>query len=240
MLKRIGKLVFPFMSLMVFLSPHSVSAKDYGWFGSVSFGALLLRGNSEVSNLGGSIKERYESKQWKHAISANMLHNATDNKVSAERYEAEYKLLYKFYPHIDLFASLRALTDEFAGYEEQYFQTVGYRHTLVEGLFDTFAFEVGLGFSQQTLVGGGREFRNVLRVGYDYEHEFFNGNKFSTDLLSLIGEENSNTVANIALKTKLVGAIGLEVSMKVSHNSIAIEEKRPTDTSTVVALVYDF
>lgn len=236
MLKQTGLLV----SLVMLCMPVCAAAKDYGWFGSVSFGALLVRGNSEVSNLSGAVKERFVSKQWKHNITANLLRNATDNAVSAERYEAEYKVLYRFYPQIELFVSLRALQDEFAGYEEQFFQTVGYRHTLVEGLFDTFAFEVGLGFSQQTLLGGGSEFRNVLRLGYDYEHEFYNGNKFSTDLLSLIGEDNRNTVANIALKTKLVGDIGLEVSFKLNHNTTVAEDKRPTDTSTVIALVYDF
>lgn len=234
---RLG-LIFCLVALLC--APSCGRAKDYGWFASVSFGALLVRGNSEVSNITSSIKERFESKQWKHNISGNMLRNATDRNVSVERYEAEYKVLYKFYPDISLFVSLRALVDEFAGYEDQLFQTVGYRQTLVEGLYDTFAFEAGLGFSQQTLLGGGQDFRNVLRLGYDYEHEFLNGNKFSTDLLSLIGEDNRNAVANIALKTKLVKDIGLEVSFKLNHNSTVAEDKKPTDTSTVIALVYDF
>ncbi len=214
--------------------------KDYGWFGSVSFGAVVVTGNTQVSNLTGRIQERYEGKQWYHTLQASVLRNEADGQRTAERYEAEYKLLYKYYPHIDLFFSTRAVRDELAGYRRQYFHTLGYRHTLVETLWDRFAFEVGAGFSQQTLSGDGREERAVARLGLDYVHDYEGGNRFSASALGLLGRDNSNVVANAALKSRLVGALGLELSVKINHNSSVAPDKRHTDTTTSLALVYDF
>lgn len=229
-----------FFLLLLLTAPAAAYEKDYGWFGSFSFGGLIVTGNTEIANLTGSVKERYQSKQWEHGVQADVLRNNADSEVTAERYAGEYKLLYRYYPDISFFLSLRAVIDEFAGYQQQFFQTLGYRNTLVEKLWDTFAFEVGVGTSQQRRDDGNQEQRKVLRLGMEYEHEFIGGNTFTSDILSLLGKDNSNTVATTAVKTHLFDRVGLEFSVKVSHNSVVAADKKNTDTTTAIALVYDF
>ncbi len=235
-----GRLALLLAAVLPLAAAARTPDKDYGWFGNVSFGAVVATGNTRVSNLTGRIEERYEGKQWYHTLQASLLRNEADGQRTAERYTAEYKLLYKYYPQIDLFFSTRAVRDELAGYRHQFFHTVGYRHTLLETLWDRFAFEVGAGLSQQTRVDGRREERAVGRLALDYGHDYEGGNRLRASALGLLGRDNTNLTGNVALTSRLVGALGVELSVKVSHNSRVSAGKRHTDTTTSLALVYDF
>lgn len=229
-------------ALLLFLaSPQLVAnGQDYGWYGSFSLGALLNTGNTETRNWNGGIKQRILDKQWSHELEASLLRHDNLEKVTAERYLLNYKFAYRFFPQIEYFVDLRGLQDRFAGFDYQLYQTVGYRHTLVEKLNDVFKFEAGFGFSQQRQVDEAEEGDTVLRLGYEYLHDFENGNQFSTSLLSLMGRDNINYRAVAAVKARLLWNIAIEFSLTANHNTVVPADKEKTDTTTSVGLVYDF
>lgn len=227
--------------ILLLASPQlAANGQDYGWFGSFTLGAILASGNTDTRNFNGGIKQRFVDKQWRHEMEASLLRHDNLEKVTAERYLLDYKFAYRYYPHVEFFVDLRGLQDRFAGFDYQLYETIGYRHTLVEKLYDEFKIEMGFGFTQQRHVGDTEERDTVLRLGYEYLHDFENGNQFSTGLLSLVGQENTHYHADAAVKARLLWNIAIKFTLTVNHNTVAPADKEKTDATTSVGLVYDF
>ncbi|HHJ20404.1 MAG TPA: DUF481 domain-containing protein [Gammaproteobacteria bacterium] len=235
---RQGSIIFT--ALLVFYPVVPVMARDYGWFGSVALGAVVTSGNTDTSSLNGALKERYQGKQWLQKFEASLLQSRSDNNLSAERYLGDYKLTYKLYPQIDFFMDVRVVRDEFAGFNRQYFETIGYGHRWIEALYDVLDLELGVGLLQQQSASGDSQANTVLRAGFEYQHKFINGNKFSWDLLVLGARDNTNTHSKLAVKAKLFAALAAEISVTGSYNSNVPADKESQDITTSMGLVYDF
>ena len=214
--------------------------KDYGWFGSVALGAVVTAGNTDTSSLNGALKGRYQGKQWHQKYAASVLQNRNNRDISAERYLGDFKLTYKLYPQIDFFFSLRAIHDEFAGFNQQYYGTVGYGHRWIEGLYNVLDLELGVGVVQQQSATGESEEEFVFRSGLEYQHEFLNGNTFSWDVLVLGASKNTNIHTRAAVKARLFAALAAEISVTGSRNSNVPAGKEQQDVTTSMGLVYDF
>ncbi len=213
---------------------------DYGWIGTASLGGSITTGNTDTSNINASLKETYRGKQWHHKVELGLLESRDQGRATAQRYLASYRLMYRLYPDVNFFSDLRWVADEFAGYDSQVYETFGYGHRLVDGLWDTFEIELGVGLNQNKLTSNGTESSTVLRAGYTYRHDFENGNRFDSTLLVLRSRENTHTLFTASIKAKLVGDLSLELQETVSRNSQVLPDKTNTDTTTSVGLVYAF
>lgn len=211
-----------------------------GWDGSFSMGAIFTSGNTDTRHLNGGIKQKFVDQRWSHELEASMLRHDTPEKVTAERYLADYKVAYRYRPRMEVFVDFRGLKNRFAGYDYQLYETVGYRLTLVDKPQDTFKVEAGYGLTQVQKINVDKESTTVLRLEYEYVHEFENKNKFSTDLLALAAEDNTHFHSVTKIKAPLVWNIAIEFSLKVNHNTIVPETKKKTDTTTTIGLVYDY
>lgn len=222
------------------LSAQAIGGRDYGWFGHVSLGGVLTTGNTDTSSINAALKETYRSKQWQHLIDLSVLDSRDKGRNTAQRYVANYRVTYKLYPDSHFFADVRFVVDEFSGYDRQVFQTFGYVHRLVDRLHDVFDVEIGAGLTQQRLDAGATEDSEVGRLGFNYIHEFEQGNQFSSDLIVLSGAENTYSQLRASLKTKIVGDLALEIGQTFQRNTRVDTGKRNTDTTTNVGLVYQF
>lgn len=213
---------------------------DYGWIGTASLGGTLTSGNTETSNINASLKETYRGKQWHHKVELGLLESRDRGRATARRYLGSYRLMFRLYPDVNFFSDFRWVSDRFAGYDSQVYETFGYGHRLVDGLWDTFEVELGVGLNQNRLVSDGIEKSAVLRAGFTYQHDFEQGNRFDSSLLVLHGRENTHTLFNASLKTRLVGDLSVELGETVSRNSQVLPGTVNTDTTTTVGLVYLF
>jgi putative salt-induced outer membrane protein len=218
----------------------AVGKKKEGWSGSYSLGAIVTAGNSDTQALNGGIKQYFVDEQWSHELEASMLRNENPEKVTAERYLANYKVAYRYRPRMEIFVDFRGIKNRFSGFDFQLYETVGYRLTLLDGTDNSFKVEAGYGFSQQRKEGEDKEHATVLRLDYEYVHRFENKNQFSSDLLALVSEDNTHFHSVTKVKARLLWNIAIEFSIKLNHNTIVPNNKTKTDTTSSIGLVYDY
>lgn len=221
-------------------SQLKASEQETGWVGSFSLGAIFTSGNTETRHLNGGIKQKIAAERWSHELEASLLRHDTPEKVTAERYLGNYKAAYRYRPRMEIFVDFRGLKNRFAGYDFQLYETMGYRLTLVDKPKDTFKVEAGYGFTQMRKIDEDKEQTTVLRLEYEYIHQFENKNQFSTDLLALAAEDNTHFHSETKVKAPLLWDIAIEFSIKVNHNTIVPDNKEKTDTTTTIGLVYDY
>ncbi len=221
-------------------SQLKASEQETGWVGSFSLGAIFTSGNTETRHLNGGIKQKIADERWSHEVEASLLRHDTPEKVTAERYLGNYKAAYRYRPRMEIFVDFRGLKNRFAGYDFQLYETMGYRLTLVDKPKDTFKVEAGYGFTQMREIDEVKEQTTVLRLEYEYIHQFENKNQFSTDLLALAAEDNTHFHSETKVKAPLLWNIAIEFSIKVNHNTIVPDNKEKTDTTTTIGLVYDY
>jgi len=226
--------------LVCFSQPAAGAQDNDDWTGSFSLGAIFSSGNTETRNLNGGIKQKILAEEWSHELEASLLRHETPGKVTAERYLGNYKAAYRYRPRMEIFVDFRGLKNRFAGYDFQLYETLGYRLTLVEKPKDTFKVEAGYGFSQERKTDADQENTTVLRLQYEYIHQFENKNQFSTDLLALAAEDNTHFHSDTKVKAPLLWNIAIEFSLKLNHNTIVPDNKVKTDTTTSIGLVYDY
>jgi len=226
--------------LLMCCSQLKASEQETGWVGSFSLGAIFTSGNTETRHLNGGIKQKIADERWSHEVEASLLRHDTPEKVTAERYLGNYKAAYRYRPRMEIFVDFRGLKNRFAGYDFQLYETMGYRLTLVDKPKDTFKVEAGYGFTQMREIDEVKEQTTVLRLEYEYIHQFENKNQFSTDLLALAAEDNTHFHSETKVKAPLLWNIAIEFSIKVNHNTIVPDNKEKTDTTTTIGLVYDY
>jgi len=224
----------------MYCSQLTASEQEVGWVGSFSLGAIFTSGNTDTRHLNGGIKQKIADERWSHELEASLLRHDTPEKVTAERYLGNYKAAYRYRPRMEIFVDFRGLKNRFAGYDFQFYETMGYRLTLVDKPKDTFKVEAGYGFTQMRKIDDDEEQTTVLRLEYEYIHQFENKNKFSTDLLALAAEDNTHFHSETKVKAPLLWNIAIEFSIKVNHNTIVPDSKEKTDTTTTIGLVYDY
>ncbi len=228
------------VALMFLMLPALVFARDYGWGGSAKLGAIITAGNTSTQNFNTEIRGRYQGKQWQHHVETALLRSFNESQLNAERYLADYKLLFRYLPQSSVYWSVRGVRDRFSGFNSQWFLTAGYQHVLIEQYNNLLTAEIGVGYTRQELSDNTEQKNLVLRTGLNYVHDFMGGNQFRLDILTLSNSNNSSTTAKLALKAKLFGNLGAEMALQVSRNTHPPPDKVQTDSTTTVGFVYDF
>ncbi len=226
--------------ILLCFSRLAAAQDNEGWAGSFSLGAIFTSGNTATRHLNGGLKQKLKDERWSHELEASLLRHDTPEKVTAERYLLNYKMAYRYRPRMEIFVDFRGLQNRFAGYDYQLYETIGYRLTLVDKPKDTFKVEAGFGLTQTQKKDADKQSTTVLRLEYEYTHLFENKNKFSTDLLALAAEDNTHFHSETKVKAPLFWNIAIEFSLKFNHNTIVPDNKKKTDTTTAIGLVYDY
>jgi len=217
-----------------------VITQEQGWSGSVGVGALTTSGNSETTNANADFKAKLEQETYRHNFIGAALFAKNDSEKTAEKYLLGYKIDYKLNSYSYLFADFRAEFDEFSGFDRQTSETVGYGRRVMDSASDTLDLEAGVGLRQNKLSTGETENETVLRGAVDYLHRFSETSEFHQGLLVLSGEDNTSIDTVSAIKAHIVGNLALEAAFKVKHNTAPPADKKETDTTTSLSLVYGF
>jgi putative salt-induced outer membrane protein len=209
--------------------------------GSASLGYLSTSGNTESTNANGAFKVSWDlDGPWKHEWTALAISARTNDVTTAESYSAGYKAMRDFSETSYLFFSADWRQDEFAGYNRQATEAVGYGRRLIDTERHMLALEGGGGAKQTDLITGEELDEAIVRGALDYLFTISETSQFSQKLLIEQGDDNRYTESKSELKTRIVGNIALVFSYVIKNNSdvpIAIEK---TDRFTSLALEYAF
>jgi putative salt-induced outer membrane protein len=177
---------------------------------------------------------------WVHEWNALAINARTDGVTTAETYSAGYKASRDFDANSYLFAAGDWRRDEFAGYDEQMSETVGYGRRLIDNDRQMLAIEGGAGAKQSTLINGIELDEAIIRGGLDYAWHISESAEFTQKLLIEQGDDNRYTESNTAVKAQLVGNLALVVSFMIKSNSDVPVGIEKTDRFTSISIEYGF
>jgi putative salt-induced outer membrane protein len=211
------------------------------FIGSASLGYLATSGNTDSTNGNASFEATWDLEgPWRHDWTALAINARTNGITTAESYNAGYKAQRDFSATSYLFFTGDWRQDEFAGYNQQVSETVGYGRRLIDSERHMLALEGGAGAKQTDLITGESLDEAIVRGALDYLFTISETSEFSQKLLIEQGDENRYTESTSSLKTSIVGNVALVLSYVIKSNSdvpITIEN---TDRFTSISLEYAF
>ncbi len=210
------------------------------WSGSIGFGAILSRGNTETTNVIANATAKLDQETWRHKVEAAALTSDTNGDTTAERYLLGYKIDYKLNEKSYLFTALRAEFDKFSGYDQQLSAAVGYGFRAIESTSNILDLEIGAGIRRDKLTNGETDSEAIARAALDYQHFFSKTAEFRQSVLVLSGSSNTSINSVTAIRANLVSSIALEAGLLIKYNSDPVAGSKMTDTITSLSLVYGF
>ena len=210
------------------------------WSGSVRLGYLGTTGNTETTNMSGAFDIEYALEKWTHKFGVSAIQASEDKETTAEAYVAGWKSERSLSDVNFLFGRLDWRKDRFSGYDQQFSQTVGYGHKLIDNDKHSLNSELGFGARQSDLSTGESQSESIVTGGLYYKWAFSETAEFTQDLLIEAGDENTYTMAKSALTATLIGDLALVVSYTIKNNSDVPLGNEKTDTFTALSLEYGF
>jgi len=210
------------------------------WSGEIEVGASKTTGNTDEESAKGRFTLKSESQKWIHDLALDGKASATDGETTEQAWFAQQKMRYRFDPKNYVFEALRYEDDRFSGYNYQGSVAAGYGRRVVESPTMLLDLEIGPGYRRQETDEGETSDDLIGRLGLDYSWQFSKTAKVTENLLVESGSDNTFTRSETALRTDLIGNLGLKIAYVVKHNTDVPPDTKKTDTETVLALVYKF
>jgi putative salt-induced outer membrane protein len=210
------------------------------WSAKAALGFLATSGNTESSSLNGGFAIAYTSGKWTHSLEASAINSREENVTTAEAYSLGWKSEYNVSEHNFLFGRANWRKDRFSGYEQQLSESVGYGRRLIDTGTHFLNAEIGGGARQAELSDGTMEDEFIIRAGLSYQWKLNDTARFTQDLMTEYGPDNTYLEAVSAIKTDLFNDLALVASYTVKNNSEVPVDNENTDTFTALSLEYSF
>jgi putative salt-induced outer membrane protein len=226
---------------------HDEEKKPEGpWSGEFALGYLSSSGNTDDSSATFEFKAGYDLDVWHHALHGKTYSASNDNESTAENYALDWKTKYDLNAKNYVFGAYDWNKDRFSSYPRQNFLTAGYGRRILDSDRFVLNIEIGAGYSKQRAIISDTEFETIKEtqegghtsLGSDFTWNISDNATFGQSLTVYNTSDNTRTDAVTRLKTGLVGALSLELSYTVQHNTDVAPELDKTDTYTAIALNY--
>ncbi len=233
---------------LILITAMANADEEKNFSGSGEAGLLVTSGNSETDSANAKIGLKYEKEHFLGEVNLAALYNSEkteidgnkEDKVSAEKYNYSAKVGYKFNPANYVFFNADYEDDRFSGYDYKTTYSLGYGRKVITTDTINLDIEVGPGYRYDKPNLGETVDEAVFRGYAMFSYKFSDAVSFQQDLTVVTGSSNTNTKSVTALKSKIIGALGMKVAYKIDNNTDVPAGKEKTDTETALTLVYDF
>ncbi|MCM2678902.1 DUF481 domain-containing protein [Echinimonas agarilytica] len=217
--------------------------KEKGLAAEVEGGLTLSTGNSETTNLRGRLAVDYFLEDWRHYTLVEGNSSQDDDKTSAERYFAGYKVDRDWSDVNYTYAGLSYENDRFNGFEDLVTVSAGYGHRFKFGDNMNLDTEIGPGYRWNNAGEGTDEW--ILRGSMKYLWEISDNSKFTENVSVNAGDENTISRSETSLTTTIIGELALKLSFTMTHQTNPEfngdgTRKDKLDTTTAVTLLYRY
>ncbi|MDQ6992166.1 MAG: DUF481 domain-containing protein [Mariprofundus sp.] len=211
-----------------------------GWKNSAELGAVQTSGNTQTLAVDAKATLVHESDTLRHTFEAGAHNNKDRQKTTGEKYNVSLQMDWKFSELDYMFGRFGYESDRFAGFRRRMSETIGYGRELIKTDELYAKFEVGAGFRQSKIINGPDKNDAIFRAASHTTWKISEAAKLS-EALSTEGGKNGWTSQSVtALKQKLNGNMATQISLTLDHNSKVPTNTKHLDTTTAVALVFDF
>lgn len=224
------------------------------WEVKAELGVIATSGNTETTSIQAKLEAKQYTPRWHNHYVLNGLFkrdqitrdDGTKTKEdTAEKYFASAKTAYQLdndTSNLFLFGS--HTDDKFGSYSEYSTLAIGYGARVFETDTMKLDAEVGPGYFRNKRVLADETIEKedgfLLRGAASFNWQFTETAEFNQTLSVESAQENTRTIAESSVSTRINNSMQLKVGFNVSNDSDVAPGKKKTDTTSYVNLVYSF
>jgi putative salt-induced outer membrane protein YdiY len=231
-------------------APSAAVPEGSNWFTSAELGAISTSGNTTGTSVTGKIDARHEMANWSNEyifsgyFKEDDIANADGTRTrtrSAERYSASAKAAFKLLEDGNRAFLLGShVNDKFGAYTRYTSVGVGYGTQLLRREDRTVDVEIGPGYFHGENSAGEIDSGMTVRGAAQLRWRVSPSAAFSQTVSVERGTQNTHSIAETALSTKINGTMQMKAAFSARSDSNVPETKKNTDTQTSLTLVYSF
>ncbi|PYF83371.1 MULTISPECIES: YdiY family protein [Marinomonas] len=216
----------------------------------LELGLISTTGNMQSTALKTKATIKQDFREWKAKYQADVLYKRGKNNDDEETQttahktflsaQSDYKLAKE---NSSVFVYGSYTDDRFSGYEYQNTLSVGYSGRIYEDESSFLDYSAGPGYSFSQTDAGEEEKNAIIHIELQYEYEINPNVTFqqgiSTDT-ALESDKNSTSKSETSFNVKLRDNLQMKAVYSLTHNSIALEDKKKTDGIASVIFSYSF
>lgn len=238
------------------LATHALAQDDESkrWKVSTELGVISTSGNTETTSVQGKIDVKQHLTRWhNHYIFSALFKEdqvtqddgTKTTEKTAEKYFGSIKSAYQLEnEHSNFFVFGSHAEDEFGSYNRYSTAAIGYGMRLFNGESVQLDAEIGPGYFRGERVLEDEtvetETGMILRGAASLAWQISPSAEFKQTLSVESGDDNTRTVAESSLSTRINASMQMKVGFNVANDSNVAPDKENTDTMTYVNLVYNF
>ncbi|RLE15757.1 MAG: hypothetical protein DRJ14_09755 [Acidobacteria bacterium] len=246
-------IIFSFLAMLPFPGRANPALKSDGGTGlTVSIGYVSTSGNSETTT--GNFKSDFHTRWGRlhfKAYGAYLFTDVTNQESGVksrdtEKIEAGVKTDYSIAEKSSIFTNIVWRKDEPSGIDHNISLASGYGRTFFDTDQSMLKGGAGLeGFQEEKLIDGSHITDSALAIYFqvDYRYRFSKNNtlKFSNESRMSLSDNNDYRVANaLSYVSAINHTLALEISYQHNYKNLPVNNKRKTDSTTTVNLVFHF
>jgi putative salt-induced outer membrane protein YdiY len=224
------------------------------WEVAAELGVIATSGNTETTSIQAKLDAKQNLQRWhNHYIltalfKEDQITREDDTKVTeqtAEKYFGSVKSAYQLERENTNFFIFGSHTDDkFSSYSKYSTVAIGYGTRLYENDTMVLDAEIGPGYfrAKQVLADDTTQDESgvLLRGAASFKWQLSETAEFVQTLSVESAEDNTRTVAESSVTTRINGALQLKVGLNIANDSRVAPDKEKTDTTSYVNLVYNF
>lgn len=230
---------------MLFLSSAAWAqqAAPKNWKDTAELSYVQTSGNTKTSTLAAKNRFAYDWRKTALELTAGGLGTQSDNKVTAEQYNAAEKISLKLAGRNYAFEKGGWSKDRFSGINDRYEALLGLGRDLLDTADDKLSAEAGGGYILEDRLGSANQSFGTYRGYVKYQRTLSATASASQDL-EYLGDLEDSKGYRMNAETALVASINSHFSLKASYvwkyvNSPATGFKK-TDTITAMAVIVNY
>jgi putative salt-induced outer membrane protein YdiY len=213
------------------------------------FGLIVTTGNTETASVTGGITARQNLDKWQNDYLIEGLYRQEsvetdgieETRASAQQFFASAQGNYKLKnPDHRLFVFSSYEDDRFGGFRYQATVAGGWNQKLWSNETTAFEYSIGPGYAFQEEQDGTDASSLILRSSANFNWFISDTAKFTQNVATEGGADNTKTRAETALTAQINGSLSMKLSFQLDHNTQVPSDREKLDTETAVTLVYSF
>lgn len=214
------------------------------WSGDLAFGYIMTEGNTSDKSLKFHSDIQRNKGNWHYDFITDATNTKSEGDRSAERYFMSHRGAYDFSPTNYVFGFLSYDSDRFSGFRYKGTVALGFGRRLINRDNMKWDIEGGPGYRRTEVtadaVGEDDTEEGIVRLATNFEWALSSNATFEQEASVETGDANTSARSVTALKTTVVGNLGMKLSYTVKYTDDVPEGREHADTETAITLVYGF
>jgi putative salt-induced outer membrane protein YdiY len=211
---------------------------------SIQVGGTNNTGNSVGTSLYGKIAGLYHHDPWSYEANLEGQIASAQHVESARNLKGRGKITYEFREDNYFYTKGAVLYDKFGTFNFIVREAAGLGRVLIHTPKKELVLEGG-GGAVHRRIAGTDEFQDqpIIDLGVEFISHLSKTAEFKQTVGSDISQSNTHIESSTSLKTTVIEHLALEISFKLSHDSVipqASVNRKKTDTVTLGTLIYTF